>query len=131
MKNFKFITLSIYFVISIMFVITGCETTNEPQDSGSLLVKVTDAPFPADFVESATVTIDKIEVRQKDGTDDSTYIVISEQPINFKLLELRNGITASLPEIDIPVGSYDLVRLYVETASIVLKDGRGVMNSIS
>jgi Domain of unknown function (DUF4382)/Carboxypeptidase regulatory-like domain len=120
-RNNFLIAVGLLLTIAV-FLISGCDSANEPQDSGSLLVKVTDAPFPADFVESATVTIDSIEIRQKSGTEDNPYIVISDIPMDFNLLELRNGITASLPEIEIPVGSYDLVRLYVEDASIVLKE---------
>jgi len=37
-------------------------------------------------------------------------------------LELRNGITADLVEIEVPVGDYNLVRLYVDSAGIKFKD---------
>jgi Domain of unknown function (DUF4382)/Carboxypeptidase regulatory-like domain len=126
-RNNFLIAVGLLLTIAI-FIVSGCDSSNEPQDSGSLLVKVTDAPFPADFVKSATVTIDSIEIRQKSWTEDNPYIVISNVPMDFDLLELRNGITASLPEIEIPVGSYDLVRLYVESANIVLKGGLGEFN---
>ncbi len=121
-KNNYLIVVGLLLAIAI-FLISGCNSANEPKESGSLLVKVTDAPFPTDFVESATVTIDSIEIRQKSGAESNPYIVISNTPMDFDLLELRNGITASLPEIEIPVGGYDLVRLYVESANIILKDG--------
>ena len=126
-RNNILITVGLLLTITI-FLVSGCDSANEPQDSGSLLVKVTDAPFPADFVESATVTVDSIEIRQKSGAEDNPYIVISNTPMDFNLLELRNGITASLPEIEVPVGSYDLVRLYVESANIVLKDDLSEFN---
>jgi len=126
--KYNYLTVVGLLLTITIFLVSGCDSANEPQDSGSLLVKVTDAPFPADFVESATVTVDSIEIRQKSGNEDNPYIVISNIPMDFDLLELRNGITASLPEIDIPVGSYDLVRLYVENANIVLKNGLGEFN---
>ena len=121
----KFLIVLSLLTITTFLLFTGCESANDPADSGTLVVKVTDAPFPIDFVESATVTIDKVEVRQKDGTEDVSYIVVSSEPMDFDLLKLRNGITSALPEIDIPIGNYDLVRLYVEDAKIVLKDGLG------
>lgn len=126
--RYKYLTVVGLFLAITIFLVSGCDSTNEPQDSGSLLVKVTDAPFPADFVESATVTVDSIEIRQKSGAEDNPYIVISNTPMDFNLLELRNGITASLPEIEIPVGSYDLVRLYIESANIILKNDLGEFN---
>ena len=126
--RYNYLTAVGLFLAITIFLVSGCDSTNEPQDTGSLLVKVTDAPFPTDFVESATVTIDSIEIRQKSGAEENPYIVITNIPMDFDLLELRNGITASIPEIEIPVGSYDLVRLYVESANIILKDNLGEFN---
>jgi hypothetical protein len=39
-------------------------------------------------------------------------------------LELTNGITQSLGETEVPVGGYDLVRVYVKDANVILTDGR-------
>jgi len=124
----KFILLcSLIFTITIL-LFSGCESVNNSPESGSLLVKVTDAPFPIDFVESATIIIDTIEIRQKAESNDDPFFVISKIPFEFDLLDLRNGITSDLPEIEIPVGSYDLVRLHVESATVVLKEGLGEFN---
>jgi hypothetical protein len=109
----------------LLFALIGCNKDDDGPGTGTLSIRITDAPFPIDLVEEANVTINKIEVRKKgDGEDDgSPFMVISEEVQNFNLLELSNGVTASLVEIDIPVGSYDLIRLYVDAASVVLKDG--------
>jgi hypothetical protein len=92
---------------------------------GRLVVKVTDAPFPMDIIESAEVTINKVEIRKVgDGIDDGNpFIVISEEPMTFNLLELRNGVVAELLDMEMPEGSYDLIRLYVEEASLKVKEG--------
>jgi hypothetical protein len=43
--------------------------------------------------------------------------------MTLNLMELRNGITENLPAIEIPQGNYDLIRLYVDEASLKIKDG--------
>lgn len=125
MKNIGVSLISFILFFGLIFTLSSCDSSNEPSDSGSLLVKVTDDPFPIDYVESATVTVNKIEVRRKDVSDGDPFHVVSEEQIDFDLLALRNGVTASLPEINIEAGNYDLVRLYVEEASLILKEGMG------
>ncbi len=93
--------------------------------AGRLVVNVTDAPFPIDIIESAEVTINKVEIRKVgDGVDDGNpFIVISEDTFTFNLLELRNGVVAEFLDLEIPEGTYDLIRLYVDEASLKVKDG--------
>jgi hypothetical protein len=92
---------------------------------GKLVVNVTDAPFPMDIVEYATVTIGKVELRRAgDGdSDGSPFIVLSEEPVTFDLLELRNGVVEKFMDLEIPEGEYDLVRLYVDRAALKIRDG--------
>ena len=85
LRNNFLIALSLLLTTTFL-LFSGCESANDPPDSGSLLVKVTDAPFPIDFVESATVTIDKIELRQKAESDGNPFVVVSEEPLEFDLL---------------------------------------------
>ena len=112
-------------VISLSLAIgfTGCESPAEESGTGTLSVLLTDAPFPADLVAEANVTIDSLEVRQKGGGEGGPYITLSSSPQSFNLLDLSNGITTGLAELDIATGSYDLLRLYVGEASIVMNDG--------
>jgi hypothetical protein len=112
-------------VLVLLFVVTGCETDSDNPSTGKLSINITDAPFPIDMVEEANVSINKIEIRKTgEGVDDGNpFLLISEEEQNFNLLELSNGVTAGLAEIEIPVGSYDLIRLYVSAASIKLKNG--------
>lgn len=121
MKKFVIFTLSLFLLV----VFAGCDKSSEERGTGTLSVKVTDAPFPIDMVESATVTITKVELRKAgDGiSDGNPFIVIFEDTITFNLLELRNGVVDDLLEIEIPEGKYNLMRLYVEEASLKVKDG--------
>lgn len=107
-------------------MIAGCTKSdyNNPTMPGKLVLKITDDPFNFNFVESATVKITKVEIRKAgDGVPDGNpFIVVSDDTLTLNLLDLRNGVTTSLPEIEIPQGKYDLIRLYVQEAGLKLKD---------
>ncbi len=108
---------------ALVMIFTGCNKTND--GPGRLVVKITDAPFPIDMVESASVTITKVELRKEGAgvNDASGFSVVWEGSETFNLLDLRNGLTAELTDVEIPQGSYDLVRLYVDQAELKIKDG--------
>lgn len=91
----------------------GPETT-----TGTISLQLSDDPFPAGLVSEANVTISKIQIR---GTDSLT--TLSNTPREVNLLELRNGVTASLVNMKIPVGTYNLIRLIISEASVVMKNG--------
>lgn len=120
-----------------MAAITGCSSeddgANSNKDTGTISIRLTDAPFPHNLVAEANVTVFKIDARMKDGVDEempseendenSPYVVLMEEEIPVNLLELTNGITAELAEAEVPVGEYDLVRVYVRGVNVVLTDG--------
>ena len=118
----------IFALIATVFIMSGCKKTTDVPGNGNLVVKFTDDPFNISYVESATVTITKIEVRKTGQDDGNPFILVSDDPITLDLMELRNGITEDLPAIDLPAGSYDLIRLYVESAGLKIKDQPGEYN---
>ncbi len=107
---------------TLVMIFTGC---NKDNANGRLIVKVTDAPFPVNLVESATVTITKVEIRKAGDcvSDGSPFSVLWEGSETFNLLELRNGMVEELLNLEIPAGGYDLIRLYVDEAGLKVKDG--------
>ncbi len=121
------------FIILAVLFFSGCsEDLSTESNMGRLTVQLTDAPFPYDLISEANVTIFKIEARYKgdsmegDGnTEDNgnSFIVLMEEERDFNLLNLTNGITETLVDIDVPVGSYDLIRIYVKGVNVVLIDG--------
>jgi hypothetical protein len=115
-----------YAILSVLLVLImpGCNKTNDT-GNGRLVVKITDAPFPVDMVESAEVTITKIEIRKAgDGICDSIpFLVVWEGSETFNLLHLRNGVVEDLIDLEIPAGEYNLIRLYVDEAGLKVKDG--------
>ncbi len=107
----------------IMGFVLSCEEDYSLNDGyGILRISIFDDPFPIDLIESANVTITKVEIRNKDDRDDYPFITLLEDTLEFNLVELRNGITAKLVEAEVPVGVYDLLRLNVSGSSIEVKD---------
>ena len=127
MKNMKLL-LGIFSVLVILFA-TGCQDMDNASDQqGHLVIKLTDAPFPIDMIEAATVYINKVEIRKKSEGEELGYPYITlleelEEPLEFNLLDLRNGVTADLVDMEIEPGNYDLIRLYVDEASLSVKEG--------
>lgn len=127
-------------LLSLVLIATSCsEGETENQGSGRLSVRLTDAPFPYDLVAEANVTVFRVEARRMDETDEesmeaengmdedegsSPFIVLMEEEIPVNLLDLTNGNTMSLANLEVPQGTYDLVRVYVRGVNVVLVDGR-------
>jgi hypothetical protein len=114
----------ILFTAALVLIFTGCSKTID-NGNGRLVIKVTDAPFPVSYVESATVTITKIEIRKAGDciSDGNPFLVVWEGTKTFNLLELRNGLVEDLLNLEIPQGEYNLIRLYVDEAGLKIKDG--------
>ncbi len=134
MKKAKLL-FGIFAALVIVFF-AGCKDMDNYNDQqkqldsdqlGHLVIKLTDAPFPFEMIEAATVNIVKVEIRKVCECDEDEYPYI-ELPLpddsnGFNLLELRNGVTADLVEMGIEPGNYDLIRLYVDEAVLKVKDG--------
>lgn len=118
------------FVIVIMAMVVGCGSATSESDSvsesktGNLTIQMTDAPFPSGSVAEANVTINRIEIRRSDESEGNPFVELPFTAQPFNLLALTNGVTASLVDVEISPGSYDLIRLYVAEAGIVLSDAR-------
>jgi len=106
------------FFITFSFLWIACESDDNIDPVGTLSIKMSDDPFPTDLVKTANVTISKIEIRGEDS-----LLTLTEVPQELNLLELRNGVTASLVKLEIPAGSYDQARLIISDASVVMKNG--------
>ncbi|SHF12269.1 Carboxypeptidase regulatory-like domain-containing protein [Arenibacter palladensis] len=133
----KLFTIALF----VVTVLVSCTDNNDKNsDYGRLSVNLTDAPFPHDLVAEANVIIFKIDARYKgdmdinseveDNSDSSmtteeksSFVVLMEDEMEVNLLELTNGVTKNLVDLDVPVGIYDLVRVYVKGVNVVLTDG--------
>jgi hypothetical protein len=145
MKKMRFL---LGFLVALGIVLfTGCQelenVDNIDLGKGTLVIKITDAPFPYDDIYEAIVVITKVEIRkysegeehgeengEENGDENGDengypYLTIWEGEEEFNLLELRGGITAELAQMEIDAGHYDLIRLYVSEARLVVKDEGG------
>lgn len=134
----------ILFLIFMFFVTTSCVKTEETPLSGQVRILLTDSPISIAAVESANVTLEKIELRKKDLSgekmdesgnmddnfvgemndgDENPYVVVMDDPKEFNLVNLQNGVTAELTLAEVPVGTYDLVRMYIQGSTLELKEG--------
>ncbi len=117
-------TCLILLTASLLLFIGACDRTQTGDGQGRLVINVTDDPFDISNIESATVTITKVEIKKAgDGlSDGNSFVLLSDDTVTIDLIDLRNGVTGTLLDLDIPEGEYDLIRLYVEEAGLKLKD---------
>ena len=114
----------------------SCNSLSDPEldiqkdGKGRVVFKITDAPFPADIVEEANVTVDWIKILKypsenlDEAPNDVEVILVElEEPATYNLMKLRNGLSVDMAEVDLPSGSYAEIRLHIVDAGIVLKDG--------
>ncbi len=129
---------SIVFSLAFLMFI-GCSDDdnngNNGDATGRLSIQLTDAPFPFDLVAEANVTIFKVDARLSDDDDEmddemdddeseSSFVTLMEEEITVNLLDLTNGVTEELADVEVPAGTYDLIRVYVKGVNVVLTDER-------
>lgn len=112
------------FAVGLLMIFSGC-SKNKSEGPGRLVMTITDDPFPFSSIESATVTITKIELRKAGdcNCDSVPFQVVFNGSETVDLLGLRNGLIQKLIDIEIPQGQYDLARIYVDEAGLQTKDG--------
>jgi len=125
MKNIKFLI-----PVFILFIFTNCSVDNAKNEAtGNMVIKISDAPMPYDQFMEANVTIDKIEIRNR--TDHSMTNVLMNDHMTVNLLELFNGITETLANANLPIGDYDLLRLYISSTEMIMKNGETYSNDMN
>lgn len=117
MKNIKY-----FFVALLLIAAAGCENDNTTTPPvGTLSLKLTDAPMHYDQFMSASVTIDKIEIGNSAHAD--SFMTLTNTPMKYNLLELVNGITSTMANVEITAGDYNLLRLYISSTEMVMTNG--------
>jgi hypothetical protein len=80
-----------------------------------LTLRLADAP--GEDIESAMIWVSGVSIVGENGHE-----VVSTDTASYDLLELQDGVTAYLGSAEIPVGSYNQLRLIVDSARVTLKD---------
>src|SRR5689334_4159644 len=105
-------------------------------ETGTVLVKLTDAPFPTDQVKSVDVFVVRVDGRTSDVSEadadqdlensgSTGWRTLATPNASFNLLSLQNGATATLGSSPLAVGTYSGLRLIIDASqsSVTLKDG--------
>lgn len=112
-------------------------------DQGRLNLRLTDAPFPTDSVESIDVFIVRVDARIQATTESEAaadmqanaggWVTIATPNASFDLMTLRNGVSVSLGESAVPAGTYQSLRLVLDTdqSGVTLKTGLTLTGSSS
>lgn len=113
-----------WLLASALLLVVGCGDSDD--STGRLRIELADAPFAFDLLDSAMVTIDRVEVNLVGGADpgSSGWEVVSTEERRLNLLDLTNGVTATLVDTEVPVGRLSQIRLHVVEAEVFLTDGR-------
>jgi hypothetical protein len=109
--------------------------------TGSLVVQLTDAPFPFDSVKSVEVFVVRIDGKAaaSDSADAAAAVAdaekdtrgwttLAEPKARIDLLTLRDGKVTTLGQKALPAGSYKSFRLVIDPAQsvVTLKGGQTV-----
>ena len=112
--------------------LAGCSDSSG-SNTGSLTVRLTDAPFPFSDVASVTVFVVRVDAKQSDATDaeatdesnSNGWVTVATPNAPIDLLDLGGGKTTNLGTTTLPTGLYRSFRLIIDPAQsfITLKDG--------
>lgn len=115
-----------FLFFTLLFIACQEPDTGIINDSGKLILRLTDAPFPHDKISSVNVSISSIELFPSKHSaaiePEADFLELLDKPLWVNLLELTNGITLTLSNSDIPVGSYTSLRIFLRHVEIVLAD---------
>jgi hypothetical protein len=117
------VVLSLSIGVGLAAAVVGChDSGNSGSATSQVRVMLTDAP--ADYIESAVVTISRVYlVPGDDDTKSVDLLPVSAGPATYDLLDLREGIEALLAEKAVAPGTYQQLRLVVESATVTLIPG--------
>jgi len=118
-----------------------------PKGMGTLVVQLTDAPFPTDSVKSVDIFVVRVDGRVEDVDDASadTHVATESESegdgwktlatpnASINLLELQNGVVSTVGEAKIDAASYRGFRLVIDPSksSVTLKNGQVLTNTSS
>lgn len=96
-------------IASLSLTACGDSGGSNEDESGFIAIGITDAPV--DEVSEVVVEFTGVTLKPSSGDE---VVITFDAPKNFDLLTLTGGLTAELlPETEVPVGTYNWVRLAV------------------
>lgn len=108
-------------VIVISLMTGGCDSSSEPAETtGTFNVRITDAPASFDAVN---IRFSEVSVIPSAGEP----IIVSDAVQTINLIEWSNGLSTPLGSIELDAGTYNQIRLIIDSASVVID---GVESSV-
>jgi hypothetical protein len=142
MKHWRYTLLATATIATAAFGV-ACSSSDSisPRASGSgtMVVRLTDAPFLVDSLESVDIHVVRVDARRaavdsagadQGLSDDSASIggwtTIASPDASINVLSLQNGITATIGQTDLPAGTYNGFRFIIDPSrsSVTLKNGQ-------
>lgn len=99
----------------------------QPNEATRLVLQVTDGPAPPGLFASATVHIGRVQGIPKGGPP----ILLAEEGGEFDLLQLRDGVTALLADLELEPTALLQLRLEVLSAEVELAEGHSFADGTS
>lgn len=135
-------------VVAAVGLMTGCSDSSDTlaPGQGRIALRLTDAPFPLDSVESIDVFVVRIEAKAEATSDadaeanvqgasntSNGWIVLATPNASFDLMDLQNGVSVALGDASVPAGTYHSLRLILDTdkSSVTLKNAMTLSGSSS
>ena len=115
----------------VALLLAGCNGMEggSGRSTGSLQVRLTDAPIDLSTVQNVNVTLTGVTVFPEETTSpmgmlmEAGPISLMASPATFDLLTLTGGATALLASGQVPAGNYSRIHLDISSATLVNKDG--------
>ncbi len=119
MKKFHAL-IGIILSFTLMTLITGCgsdiitDTTDTTASTGTVSLRLTDAPTDDKNVKGVYVTFDALRYQYADSSDGWQDVDLNESR-TINLLDLQDGNTTLLNKVELPAGEIDHVRFVINT----------------
>src|SRR6056297_1680423 len=111
----KKVLISLFVILSGIFLIVGCSNTTGTGETGSLSISLTDGPLNMDNVESVMVKFK--EIRFNYAGDNLPFVTFKEYGENqgiFNLMELQDGLTTEMGTKQLNSGVYSHTRIILD-----------------
>lgn len=117
MKNFHKL-IAFILSLTLMILISGCggggDTSSTASNTGTVSLRLTDAPTDDENVKGVYVTFDALRYQYADSNDSWQDVDLNESR-TINLLDLQDGNTTLLNHVELPAGEIAHVRFVLDT----------------
>lgn len=118
---------------------SSSDNVSPSSGSGTMVVRLTDAPFLTDSLQSVDIFVVRVDARtsavdsanadhglSSDSAATGGWKTIASPNASFNLLALQNGVSTTIGQTELPAGIYNGFRFIIDPSrsSVTLKGGR-------